>query len=244
MVGPSPSAAAETHTYASLVRRLMDLERLAVLPADGETCQQWSSYDRASRYDVTSGKYVAWDANGDGGQFIRQEGETQVMAEMKGPGCIWRIWSATAEQGHVKIYLDGQQEPAVDLPFQEYFTGKSRPFAYPGLSYQLADVGSRGHNLYVPIPYQKSCKVVAEKGWGAYYHIVYSTFPAGTQVPTFRVRFAAGRYRGAGAGQFLLHFAAGPGSRGASRGRTDDCRHGGHTRRQQPATGASRVRGR
>jgi hypothetical protein len=186
MVGSSPSAAAETYTYASLARRLMDLERLAVLPADGETCQQWSSYDRASRYDVASGKYVAWDANGDGGQFIRQEGETHVMAEMQGPGCIWRIWSATAEQGHVKIYLDGQQEPAVDLPFQEYFTGKSRPFAYPGLSYQLADVGSRGHNLYVPIPYQKSCKVVAEKGWGAYYHIVYSTFPAGTQVPTFR----------------------------------------------------------
>ena len=31
----------------------------------------------------------------------------QVMAEMEGPGCIWRIWSALAEQGHVKIYLDG-----------------------------------------------------------------------------------------------------------------------------------------
>ncbi len=36
----------------------------------------------------------------------------------------------------------------------------------PALSYQLADVGSRGHNLYVPIPYQKSCKVVAEEGLG------------------------------------------------------------------------------
>ncbi|MHB8955278.1 MAG: DUF2961 domain-containing protein [Pirellulaceae bacterium] len=183
---PSSSAGAETHSYASLVRRLLDLERLAVLPADGETCQQWSSYDRASRYDASSGKYVAWDANGDGDQFIRQEGETHVMAEMKGPGCIWRIWSATAEQGHVKIYLDDQETPAVDLPFREYFTGKSQPFAYPALSYQLVDVGSRGHNLYVPIPYQKSCKVVAEKGWGAYYHIVYSTFPAETVVPTFR----------------------------------------------------------
>ena len=29
----------------------------------------------------------------------------------------------------------------------DYFTGKSAPFDYPGLSYQLADVGSRGHNL-------------------------------------------------------------------------------------------------
>jgi hypothetical protein len=184
-VTQSAGMAADTINYASLVHRLMDMEHLAVLPADGETCQQWSSYDRASRYDAASGKYVQWDANGDGGQFIRKEGDAYVMAEMEGPGCIWRIWSATAEQGHVKIFLDGQEQPAVDLPFQEYFTGKTRPFAYPALSYQLADVGSRGHNLYVPIPYQKSCKVVAQEGWGAYYHIVYSTFAPGTKVPTF-----------------------------------------------------------
>ena len=25
------------------------------------------------------------------------------MAEMKGPGCIWRIWSAAPGGGHVKI---------------------------------------------------------------------------------------------------------------------------------------------
>ena len=42
----------------------------------------------------------------------------------EGPGCIWRIWSATAEQGHVKIYLDGQAQPAVDLPFPGLFHGQ------------------------------------------------------------------------------------------------------------------------
>ncbi|MBN1443683.1 MAG: hypothetical protein JXA90_13320, partial [Planctomycetes bacterium] len=48
----SPLAAApERLSYADLVGRLTDLEHLAVLPARGETCQQWSSYDRASRYD-------------------------------------------------------------------------------------------------------------------------------------------------------------------------------------------------
>ncbi len=38
---------------------------------------------------------------------------------------------------------------------------------------------------YVPIPYQKSCKIVADKGWGAYYEFNYTTFPKGTVVPTF-----------------------------------------------------------
>ena len=176
------AGAAEKITYLDLVKRLTDLEYLAVLPAPGDTCVQWSSYDRASKFDEASGKYVAWDANGDGGGIIRREGETSVFAEMKGPGCIWRIWSAKADQGHVRIYLDGSETPAVDLPFAGYFDGKNAPFVYPSLVHKTA----QGINNYVPIPYQKSCKIVADKGGGAYYQCVYETFPAGTQVPTFK----------------------------------------------------------
>jgi len=179
-VGASAVADMEL-SYVDLVERLTDLERLAVLPMEGENCAQWSSYDRASRYDADSGKYVAWDANADGDGIIRTEGDTVVMAEMEGPGCIWRIWSALAEDGHVKIYLDGASEPAVDLPFSGYFDCKNAPFIYPSLVHMTA----RGLNCYVPIPYQKSCKVVAEKGWGRYYHFTYETFPEGTRVPTF-----------------------------------------------------------
>ena len=97
-----------TLTYADLVRRMTDLERLAVLPLPGERAAQCSSYDRASKYDEKTGKYIRWDANGDGTGIIRKEGKRIVMAEMEGPGCLWRIWSAKADKGHVKIYLDGQ----------------------------------------------------------------------------------------------------------------------------------------
>ncbi|MBE3070264.1 MAG: DUF2961 domain-containing protein, partial [Planctomycetes bacterium] len=175
------ASAAEKLTYVDLVKRLTDLERLAVLPAAGDTCAQWSSYDRASKFDEASGKYVGWDANGDGGGIIRRDGEQAVFAEMKGPGCIWRIWSAEAKGGHVKIYLDGAAEPAVDLAFAGYFDGKNAPFVYPSLVHMTA----KGINNYVPIPYQKSCKIVADKDWGNYYQFVYETFPEGTQVPTF-----------------------------------------------------------
>ncbi len=181
------AAGAEKYSYLDLVKRLTDLERLAVLPAAGDTCAQWSSYDRASKYDEASGKYVAWDANGDGGGIIRREGDQAVFAEMKGPGCIWRIWSAEAKGGHVKIYLDGAAEPAVDLPFAGYFDGKNAPFVYPSLVHMTA----KGINNYVPIPYQKSCRVVADKDWGNYYQFVYETFPEGTQVPTFTRNLSA-----------------------------------------------------
>ncbi len=168
-------------TYPDLVKRLYDLDALAIPPVPGEKCAQWSSYDRASRYDPVTGKYIDWDANGDSNGVIRMEGDQAVMAEMKGPGCIFLIWSAAPGNGHVKIYLDGKTEPVVDLPFNGYFNRENEPFTYPS----LVNYVSNGANSYIPIPYQKSCKIVADPGWGAYYHFTYVTFPPGTQVPTF-----------------------------------------------------------
>jgi hypothetical protein len=183
------SASAEQKlSYVDLVGRVTDLKYLATLPVAGDQCAQWSSYDRKSRYDAAADKYINWDANGDGDGIIRKEGDKQIMAEMKGPGCIWRIWSATPGAGHVRIYLDGEAEPAIDLPFKGYFDAKSEPFTRTALVHTVA----RGWNNYTPIPYRHSCKVVADKGWGAYYHFVYETFPEGTEITTFRRELAPG----------------------------------------------------
>jgi len=178
----SQAQSGERLRYVDLVKRLTDLEQLAVLPAPGEKCQQWSSYDRRSRYDAKTGKYVGWAENRDGNGIIRREGDLQVFAEMEGPGVIWRIWSARAAKGRVKVYLEGASEPAMDLPFHNYFDGKAAPFQGKALCHVLA----RGWNCYVPIPFQKSCKIVAQRGWGAYYHFTYTTYPKGTILPTFK----------------------------------------------------------
>jgi len=175
------TAGPQKFTYIDLVSRLTDLDHLATLPAPGETCAQWASWDRASKYDEASGKYVKWDANGDGNGIIRKEGDELVFAEIEGPGVIWRTWSALAKDGHVKIYLDGQTKPAVDLPFIGYFNCENSPFVFPALVHEAA----RGQNCYVPIPFQKSCKITAEGDWGAYYHFTYTTYPKGTILPTF-----------------------------------------------------------
>ncbi|MCL5097301.1 MAG: DUF2961 domain-containing protein [Candidatus Omnitrophica bacterium] len=176
------AAVGAAFSYVDLIKRLTDMEHLAVLPETGEQCAQWSSYDRHSRYDAASGKYVDWDANGDGDGYIRKEGDQLVLAEMKGPGCIWRIWSAAPKDGHVRIYLDGDAEPAVDLPFIGYFDRKNEPFTRSALVHTVAT----GWDNYTPIPYQKSCKIVADANWGQYFHFDYDTLPAGTQVPTFK----------------------------------------------------------
>ncbi len=184
---PLAATAQQTLTYVDLVKRLTDLEYLATVPKPGDHCAQWSSYDRKSRYDAATGKYVDWDANGDGDGIIRKEGDKLVLAEMTGPGCIWRIWSAAPKDGHVRIYLDGASEPAVDLPFIGYFDGKNAPFNRPAIVHSVA----MGFDNYTPIPYQKSCKIVADSGWGMYYHFGYETFPKGTKVPTFKRELTA-----------------------------------------------------
>jgi ABC-type sugar transport system substrate-binding protein len=183
VLGAAPEPAGKTYTYSDLVNKMIDLEALATPPVDGESLNQWTSYDRASRYDAETGTYIAWNANRDNAGHIRMEGKKMVMAEMDGPGVIWKIWSAQAAEGHVKIYLDGSETPAVDLPFNGYFNGKNEPFTYNSLVFSAA---GNGRNSYIPIPYQKSCKIVADEKWGNYYYFIYETFPEGTTVPTFK----------------------------------------------------------
>lgn len=187
-VGFLLDAHAETYTYPQLVKRLTDLEHLSEVPPAGEKTALASSYDRASQYDAANDKYLKWDANDDGKGIIRKEGDESVIAEIQGPGCIWRTWSATPKAGHVKMYLDGSDTPVVDLPFTGYFDRKNEPFTRPNLVYKT---NAEGWNNYTPIPFQKSCKIVADDNWGEFYQFTYTQFPPDTVVPTFKLPLAA-----------------------------------------------------
>lgn len=171
-------------SYADLVNRMTDLKSLAVLPEEGEKSAMWSSYDRNSKIDPATGKFIDWDANIDGfePQYIRKEGDNEVLAEMDGPGAVVRIWSASPRRGKVKIYIDGSKEPIINESFIDYFKPSIPAFEYPGLVYET---NAKGFNNYVPIPYQTSCKIVAEPGWGQYYHFNYITFPGDVQLEAF-----------------------------------------------------------
>jgi Protein of unknown function (DUF2961) len=176
------------YSYVDLIGRLTDLEQLARLPSAGETSSEWTSRDRSSTYDSVTDQYLNWGANNDGDAVIRiQPDGGAVLAEMRGPGCIWRIWAGTPVDGHVKIFLDGSNTPAVDLAFQDYFNRTQPPFTYPSLVYTAC----KGLNFYMPIPYNVSCKVVAYGNRNTYYHFNYSTFAPGVTVPTFATNLTA-----------------------------------------------------
>ena len=175
---PPNAVAADPLTQADLLKRLIDLDRLTTPPPVGEKTGMFSSYDRASTID-RYGKTTKWDANADWGQFIRQDPDGwDVMAEMKGPGVITRIWSANPH-GQVRFILD--DKVVIDAPFEDLFNGKLAPFAEP-LCYRIVENG--GKNCYFPIAYARSCKVVIRES-KSYYQINHVSFPRGTQVETF-----------------------------------------------------------
>ncbi len=166
----APEYTGTHYTYADIVSRMMDTSYLAT-KGNGEQSAEFTSYDRASNRNGNN--FIDWKANGDGGQYISKTSDGgYLIAEMEGPGYISRIWSATAGTGHVKIYIDGAETPVIDLPFEKYFNCTSYPFRYQGLVYNDA---AQGKNTYVPITYNKSCRIVAYGDWGKYYHINYTT---------------------------------------------------------------------
>jgi hypothetical protein len=115
------------------------------------------------------------------------------MAEMEGPGCIYRIWSANP-QGLIRFYLDGDTKPTYEFSFPDLFHDKIPPFK-PPIAWQQ-DGWEKGENnraadCFLPIPYEKSCRVMADKPHRQYYHINCVTFPKGTKVKTFRLPLTA-----------------------------------------------------
>lgn len=171
-------------TVNTLIPEMTDLGKLAKRPAPYYTTSQASSYDRASK---TPGN-DAWFANGDAGQFVRVETvdgrKERVMADLKGPGAVVRIWSANPG-GTLRFYFDGETTPRLQKKAQDLLSGKVAPWTEP-----FGYVAARGWNLYAPFPYAKSLKITvddsdSDASANMYYHVGYRTYEAGTVVETF-----------------------------------------------------------
>jgi hypothetical protein len=155
-----------------LTYELKQLSRIDLLPKyiiDG-TVEQFSSYDR------TGGNDDGFEGTH---SFISMEGRDQVIAEMTGPGVINRIWTPTPTADTISFYFDGNSEPGLSLPFNELFDGSRFPFLEPVCGHEVG-----GYYCYLPILYNKSCKVVF-KGKMLFYQIQYRNYHQKSQVKTY-----------------------------------------------------------
>ena len=195
LMARSSRAEEATITLQSLLRELIDYDHEARWPEPAFTCNQASSYDRASK---TPDDPKGWFANGDQNQFIREEkvGDhvEKVMMDADGPGAIVRFWitSGDEKEGKIRIYLDGGDAPTVIVPSFDFTDNDAIPAGKPLLtSHPGASPNGRGGNtLYLPIPYAKHCKVTwqegeTKRGFSRYYQINYRTYPVAAKVETY-----------------------------------------------------------
>lgn len=175
-------------TFVSLLAEMTDRTVVARWPKIDYRSLQASSTNRAAK---TPEDPDGWFANGDCGFAIREEtneGRREaVLMEHTGPGVITRIWTPFFYQDfgnrkgtNIRIYIDGESTPRIDTNFIELVTGKG-PVKPP-----FADYTVRAGNLYLPIPFGKSCKITQEGG--AFYYIInYRAYAPQTKVESFRM---------------------------------------------------------
>jgi hypothetical protein len=184
-------AVAKTVTFESLLDEMVDRSTQANFPSPAYTGELASSYDRDS---VTPDKKNDWFANKDTSQFLRSEKhgdrEEWVMMDAKGPGAITRWWVTHKSgcKGNIRIYIDGAAEPVVTAKVTDLIGGTAL------VGPPLSETRAKGGNLYLPIPYAKSCKITFDrpnfqlngnKNDMLYYQINYRTYAPGTKVASF-----------------------------------------------------------
>ncbi len=191
------TAGRKTVTTGSLFEEMIDMVNLTYFPAPSYRTVQYSSFDRRSH--LPGGP--DWFANSDGfgnepipnfEGVLREPDEEGIgeylIADVKGPGAIVRLWSA-AISGTIQLFLDGKSSPLYDGPAIDFF---HRPYdSFPEV--QNIDAELLGKTVYQrdaaysPIPFAKNVRLV----WIGnvqdlhFYQVQVRLYERGTKVISF-----------------------------------------------------------
>ena len=184
----------------NLLLEMTDRESITKSPSPWYRLKQSGSYDRLS--DSAGGK--GWYANDDYTQFIgvdSSQGRIEyILLDTEGPGAIVRWWMTFAGEGSydgiVRVYIDNDKKPVLEENAIKLLSGQT--LAGEPLSSSVSpetDTKMRGHNLYLPVPYLKHCRVTFEcnairitsdsRKPSIYYNIGYRFYEKGTKVVSF-----------------------------------------------------------
>ncbi len=207
-------------TLRSLLAEMVDRNSLANYTGPAYRLLHASSWDRAQLAGPGS---KGWFGNKDYDFFIRTERQAgrkeYVIMEATGAGAITKWWIPSTpllNDRIVRVYVDGNPAPVIEENYAAFLSGQAFvkwPFSFVSSDerdapYQYGlPVGSPrqvGSDLYLPIPFARSCKVTLDDSV-FYYGIDYRMYEPGTTVESFsRARYE--RELGAirAAGQTLL----------------------------------------
>ena len=95
-----------------------------------------------------------------------EEGKTAVLADVRGQGAIKHIWiTDSAKYGRqllLRIYFDGQEKPAVNVPLSDFFCNADYREHCQINSLAICHNPARGMNCYFEMPYFKGFRIEIE----------------------------------------------------------------------------------
>jgi hypothetical protein len=186
----------------TLLIEMTDRKSLTLYPSPWYKLKQAGSYDRKS--DSTAGQ--GWFANDDYTQFIGIDTargvKEYILLDAEGPGAIVRWWMTFSGpgsyDGKIRVYIDNAEKPVLEENVLKLLSGQL--LAGAPLSSSVSpetDADKRGHNLYLPLPFSKHCRITYEcdsiriSGGKAkpsiYYNICYREYEPNTKVISFSV---------------------------------------------------------
>jgi hypothetical protein len=161
------------HSLSSELRAFYDINTLPQFHENSHVAQV-SSYDTTGgNDDGFSGRYSFLHRNAD---------STLVIFDVKGSGVINRIWTPTPNEDIFDFYIDQDSIPSFSIKFMDLFSGNQFPFVAPLCGNQLG-----GFFSYLPIPFERSCKIVSRGKRVQFHQIQYKLFTAGAKVKSFNM---------------------------------------------------------
>lgn len=110
----------------------------------------------------------SFDRTGGNADYISiAPGERAVLADLKGPGCLRRLWMTVSSADPyvlrntvLRMYWDGEENPSVLCPLGDFFgVGFSLYRHYISLPMSMT---SGGYNCYFPMPFSEGARVEVE----------------------------------------------------------------------------------
>lgn len=126
-------------------------------PGAGAMCELENGSARAAARDLGKG----WKVNP---YIVLQPGETAVLADIDGPGCIRHIWMAvcgTWRDQILRICWDGREAPSVECPVGDFFCEGWQEFHQVSTLAVCVNPG-QGFNCYWSMPFRKHCRMTLE----------------------------------------------------------------------------------
>ncbi len=142
--------------------------------------------DLARLRDVRTRRVSSWDRTGGNNDFlVIQPGQTVVLAEIEGAGCINHIWCTHMNPQAdylrrvvLRMKWDHEAAYSVEAPLGDFFgVGHAKSVNFSSLPLQMSPSEGKGFNCWFPMPFGEHAYIELQNEGDAplnfYYYVDY-----------------------------------------------------------------------